>query len=63
MVRDSTILLATLDRIAIGPILRSNLVFLLNVSCAVQSSSEDARRGTRSAENGWTLRMRAIKCL
>jgi hypothetical protein len=63
MISDSAILLVTLDRIAIGPILRSNLVFLLNVSCAVQFSSEDARRRTRSAENGWTLRMRAIKCL
>ena len=41
-----TILLVTLDRIAIGPILRSNLVFLINVSCIALSSSEDARRRT-----------------
>ena len=31
------ILLATLDRIAIGPILRSNLVFLVNVCCGACS--------------------------
>jgi ABC-type thiamine transport system ATPase subunit len=46
MVRDNAILLVTLDRIAIGPILRSNLVFLVNVSCEALSSCEDALRRT-----------------
>ncbi len=58
---DETILLATLDRIAIGPILRSNLVFLINVSCIAMS--QDQATQNHSAENVWTLIMRAIKCL
>src|SRR5262249_37772070 len=43
MVRGKTILLVTLDRIAIGPILRSNLVFLISVSCNTRCPCDDAR--------------------
>ena len=50
MARDKTILLVTLDRIAIGPILRSNLVFLINVSCVAFLHPKTKRRRPHSAE-------------
>ena len=65
-----TILLALLDRDAIGPILRSNLVFLIISSCMQSLSrgrADDLRIMSRHAANilpsVWILIMRAIKCL
>jgi hypothetical protein len=54
------ILLAKLDRLAIGSILRSKLVFLVNVR------PRNSPRGSKAAyilPSVWTLIMRAIKCL
>ena len=61
--RRKTTLLATLDRIAIGPILRSNLVFLIYVCCCNRVRLRMRMTQNRSAENVWTSIMRAIKCL
>jgi len=47
VVRDAAILLATLDRIAIGPILRSNLVFLINVCCNAHAFLVNVRDAER----------------
>ena len=67
------ILLAKLDRLAIGTILRSKLVFLISVQPRDHAFIEGARfvEGNfgkkQSAANilpsVWTLIMRAIKCL
>ena len=66
------ILLAKLDRLAIGSILRSKLVFLIMSKLLPVASIEGARlQGLgfegRGAEHilpsVWTLIMRAIKCL
>jgi hypothetical protein len=64
-------LLVTLDRIAIGSILRSKLVFLISVQLHDHAFIEGAlvviRGKKQSAANilpsVWTLIMRAIKCL
>ena len=60
-------LLVTLDRIAIGSILRSKLVFLISVQLRDHAFIEGALREKQSAANilpsVWTLIMRAIKCL
>ena len=64
------ILLAKLDRLAIGSILRSKLVFLISVQPRI-AFIEGARFGIsipgKCADNilpsVWTLIMRAIKCL
>ena len=60
------ILLAKLDRLAIGTILRSKLVFLIIVRLYV-AFIEGARRKAVLTDNilpsVWTLIMRAIKCL
>lgn len=61
---------ATLDRIAVGSILRSNLVFLIISSCMQPLSrgrADDLRIFGKCAANilpsVWILIMRAIKCL
>ena len=65
------ILLAKLDRLAIGTILRSKLVFLVNVRLYL-AFIEGARLGDFGFPGNrtdnilpsvWTLIMRAIKCL
>ena len=64
------ILLAKLDRLAIGTILRSKLVFLINVrpqlsihrGCAFGISIPD-RCAAYILPSVWILIMRAIKCL
>jgi hypothetical protein len=59
------ILLAKLDRLAIGTILRSKLVFLIIVRLYV-AFIEGARRKAvvqTTFCRVWTLIMRAIKCL
>ena len=60
------ILLAKLDRLAIGTILRSKLVFLVNVRLRI-AFIEGACLTGNCADNilpsVWTLIMRAIKCL
>ena len=58
------ILLAKLDRLAIGSILRSKLVFLVNVRPRETSSTEVvATARAYILPSVWTLTMRAIKCL
>ena len=65
------IFLAKLDRLAIGSILRSKLVFLVNVRPQHQHSSRVRVLRFRSQgkcagnilPSVWTLIMRAIKCL
>ena len=65
------ILLAKLDRLAIGSILRSKLVFLISVRLRKKHSSRVRVLGFRSQggfaayilPSVWTLIMRAIKCL
>ena len=64
------ILLAKLDRLAIGSILRSKLVFLISVRLHISIHRGCALRDfdlTASVQNilpsVWTLIMRAIKCL
>ena len=65
------ILLAKLDRLAIGSILRSKLVFLVNVQPHNQHSSRVrvlrfrswSRLAAYILPSVWTLIMRAIKCL
>lgn len=69
------ILLAKLDRLAIGSILRSKLVFLIIVQphaafiegARLEISIERFRSHGKCADNilpsVWTLIMRAIKCL
>ena len=65
------ILLAKLDRLAIGSILRSKLVFLISVRLRISIHRGCALRGfdfnSKCAEyilpSVWTLIMRAIKCL
>lgn len=60
------ILLAKLDRLAIGTILRSKLVFLIIVRLQIAFIEGRVPQGN-SADNilpsVWTLIMRAIKCL
>ena len=64
------IFLAKLDRLAIGLILRSKLVFLIIVRPCI-AFIEGARFGVSTSSNCtdyilpsvWTLIMRAIKCL
>jgi len=65
------ILLAKLDRLAIGSILRSKLVFLVNVrpqhgihrGCLPRDFDPVASVRTNILPSVWTLIMRAIKCL
>jgi hypothetical protein len=65
------ILLAKLDRLAIGTILRSKLVFLISVRLRIAFIEGACRRDFglwgNCADNilpsVWTLIMRAIKCL
>ncbi len=54
------ILLAKLDRLAIGSILRSNLVFLINIR--LQAFRKEPHAGN-ILPSVWILIMRAIKCL
>jgi hypothetical protein len=64
-------LLVKLDRLIIGSILRSKLVFLISVRPRQSHSSRVRASGFRSRGNCadyilpsvWTLIMRAIKCL
>ena len=63
-------LLVTLDRIAIGSILRSKLVFLISVQLRVCvhrgracCRSWQEATATNILPSVWTLIMRAIKCL
>jgi hypothetical protein len=64
-------LLVKLDRLIIGLILRSKLVFLISVRPRQSHSSRVRALGFRSRSNCadyilpsvWTLIMRAIKCL
>jgi hypothetical protein len=58
------IFFAKLDRLAIGSILRSKLVFLVNVR--PRDTRRDSRLDIRAEyilPSVWTLIMRAIKCL
>ena len=59
--------LVKLDRLIIGLILRSKLVFLISVQPRDHAFIEGALRKKQSAANilpsVWTLIMRAIKCL
>ncbi len=59
------ILLAKLDRLAIGSILRSKLVFLINVRLAVAFIEEASLNAIADniLPSVWILIMRAIKCL
>jgi hypothetical protein len=66
------ILLAKLDRLAIGSILRSKLVFLISVrprisihrGCALSEvSTSNSKCAAYILPSVWTLIMRAIKCL
>ena len=64
------IFLAKLDRLAIGPILRSKLVFLINVrlhAAFIEGARPEISPHGKCADyilpSVWTLIMRAIKCL
>ena len=60
------IFLAKLDRLAIGLILRSKLVFLISVRPRVAFIEGACLNGNRAdyiLPSVWTLIMRAIKCL
>jgi hypothetical protein len=59
------ILLAKLDRLAIGSILRSKLVFLISVRPRVVFSftAGEGKGAANILPSVWTLIMRAIKCL